>query len=162
MIVHEKRLEIAAVLGKWRSLTGDGEHVVSRIEAGFDECVFHERLVGQRLERGARFRDEDEKGMGDVDGAQHVRRIVRIDVADETGLHLQAAFGARPVLQRQVHGAGSQIASADADLNDGCERLVSCVGYLAVVHLVREFGDSLLLLDVELSFVNPVCHNGVA
>src|SRR5690606_18315705 len=116
------------------------------IEARLDERVFHERLVGQRLEGGAGFRYEDEEGVGHIDAVQHVHRVVGIDVADEAGFHFQGAFGTGPVLQRQIYGTRSQIASADADLHDGRESFAGGVGYFATVDLAREVGDPFLLL----------------
>ena len=162
MVIHEERFQVAAVLGEGRGLARDGNHVVGGIETGLYESVFHKRLVGQCLERGAGFRDEDEEGMSHIDGVQHVHRIVGIDVADEAGFHLQGAFGASPVLKCQVYSPWAQIASADADLHDGRESLASCVGYLTVMHFSREVGDPLLLLNVERALVDSIRHNGIA
>ena len=162
MIVHEERFQVAAVLSKGRGLAGDGNHVIGRVEARLGQGVFDERLVGQRLERGAGLRDEDEEGVRHIDGAQHVHGIVWVDVADEACFHLQGAFGASPVLKCQIHSSWAQIASADADLHDGRESLASCVGYLTVMHFSREVGDPLLLLNVERALVDSIRHNGIA
>ncbi len=162
VVVHEERLEVTAVLGEGRGLARDRDHVVGRVQARLDQRVFHERLVGQRLERGAGLGDEDEKRVGHVDGAQHVYRVVGVDVADEAGFHFLSAFGAGPVLERQVHGARSQVASADANLHDGCEGLAGGVGHLAAVHLAGKLGDPLLLIYVKLALVDPVGYNGIS
>ncbi len=162
MVVHEECFQVTAVLSEGRGLAGDGDHVVGRVETRLDESIFHKCFVGQRLERGAGFRDEDEEGMSHIDGVQHVHRIVGIDVADEAGFHLQGTFGASPVLKCQVHSPWAQIASTDADLHDGRERLTSCVGYLAVMHFSSEVGDSFLLFDVERTLVDSVRNNRIA
>ena len=116
-----------------------------------DEC-----LVGQGLQRCAGFGDNDEQGVGNVDGLQDCTRVVGIDVADEAGFHLESVVFLCPVLQSNIDGAGAQITSADTDLNCGGELLACRVCDLTGMDLVREIGGFFLLGGIKITLIDAV------
>ncbi len=94
--------------------------------------------------------------MRGVDRTEHGGRVVRINIADEAGLHAQRVMALRPVLERKVNRAGAEVAAADPDLADRGEPLAGLIRDLSAVNLVRERGDPLLLQDVEVPLVDAV------
>ena len=100
--------------------------------------------------------------MGNIDGIQDCCRIVRIYVADEFCFHLEQAIFLCPVLQCQIHGAGTEVASADTDLYNSCEFFSCCICDLAGMNLICKLCDLFLLLHIECSLVNSVCHNSIS
>ena len=161
-VVHKEGGEIIGALGQRRGLAGDGDHVLGGVKARLGQRVLDEGLVGQRLQRRAGLGDEHEQRVRHVDFAEHARRVVGVDVADELCLHLERAVDPGPVLQRQVHRAGAQVAAADADLHDGGELLARGVGDLAGVHLAGQLRDAGLLLDIEGALVDAVGDHRLA
>ena len=162
VIVHKEGRQIIGALGQRGGLAGDGDHVPGGVKARLGQRVLDEGLVGQRLQRGAGLGDEHEQGVGHVDLAEHARGVVGIDVADELSLHLEGAVDPGPVLQRQIHGAGAEVAAADADLHDGGELLARGVRDLAGVYLAGHLRDFGLLLDVEGALVHAVGNHRIA
>ena len=162
VVVHEEGGEIVIALGQRRGFAGDGDHVLGRVKTRLGQSILDEGLVGQRLQRRSGLRHQHEQRVRDVDPAEHARRIVGIDVADELRLHLEAAVDLRPVLQRQIHRAGAQIAAADADLHDSGELLARGIRDLARMHLAGQLRDAVLLLHIEGALVNAVGDDRIA
>ena len=100
--------------------------------------------------------------MGHVNGLEDARRVVGVHVADEAGLQLQAVVLSGPVFQGDVHGAGAEVAAADADLHDGGELLTGGVRDLAGVDLLGKCRGLFLLAHIERALVDPVLDDGVA
>ena len=94
--------------------------------------------------------------MRDVDRFQDRGCIVRVHVADEARLHFQGVVLFCPVLQSDVEGAGTQVASADTDLYDCSELLVRRISDLAGMYFVCELGSFLLLAVIEFTLVDAV------
>ena len=94
--------------------------------------------------------------MSNIDGIEDAYCIVRVNVADESGIHQELVIGSCPVLECDVHCPRTEVASADTDLNDCSELLACSVGYLAGVDLCCEVSDSGLLACVEVSLVDAI------
>ena len=156
IIIHEEGFQILRAGGQRGSLAGDGEHMSGGIHTGIAQSVADEGLIGQGLQCRAGLGDDDEQGVGDIDRFQDSGCIVRIHVADEARFHFQGVVLLCPVLQSDVEGAGTQIASADTDLHDGGEFLARRIGDLAGMYLVCELGGLLLLAIIEFALVDAV------
>ena len=133
--------------------------MLGRVQPRVFERVLDERFVGQRFQRGAGFAHQHEQGPAHVDALEHGGGVVGVHVADEAGFQLEAAVLFGPALQGQVHGAGAQIAAADADLHGGGEFFALFVGDLAAVHLLGKFSGLFLLGHIEIAFVDAVGHH---
>ena len=94
-----------------------------------------------------------------IDRLQHGRRIVRVNIADEFGVHEKLSVCCRPVLECDVNRTGTKVTAADTDLDNGRELLTFLIDDPAAVNLVCKVGDSLLLGDIELALVDVVLYN---
>ena len=75
---------------------------------------------------------------------------------------MEAAVLSGPVLERQIHGAGAEVAAADADLHDCRELFAGGVGDLACVDLVGKRGGLFLLRRIEGPLVHAVDDDRLA
>ena len=67
----------------------------------------------------------------------------------------------RPVLKSQINGPGTQVASADTDLDYSGKFLPCPVGDLTGMYLFGELRHLLLDSHIEVPFINAVCHNSI-
>ena len=75
--------------------------------------------VGQRLQRGERLGRDDEQGRGRVQVGGLLGDVGRVDVGDEA--HLEPRLHER--LERLVHHHRAEVGAADADVDDGLDRV---------------------------------------
>ena len=68
-------------------------------------------------------------------------------------------MSAGPVLKCNIHGAGSEVAAADTDLDDRRELLARRVRNLARMYFGGKCGDLVLLLLVKSAFIDAVSHD---
>ena len=127
-----------------------------RIQSLLTKCVHNKGLVCQCLQGSAGFGNQNKDGMRYICGSEHRRRVIRIHVADKLRLHTEVSCLFRPVFQRQIHGSRSQIASADTNLHHRRKFIPGSVCNFSLMHLVREFRNTLLLLFVESALVHTV------
>ncbi len=156
VVIHEECFQIVSAGGQRRGLAGDGQHVFGRIHACVAQSVAHKCLIGQCLQCRTGLGNNDEEGVRNIDGFQDSCRIVGVDVADETGFHLEGVVGLCPVLECQIDGAGTQVASADTDLHSSGELLACSVGDLTGMDLVGKVCGLFLLGSVEVALVDAV------
>ncbi len=143
-------------MGQGRGFAGNGDHVLGRIQAGVPERVLDEGFVRQRFQRRTGFGNENEQGVLEVDVVQNGGGVVRVHVADEPSAHFKGAVLFRPIFQRQVHGAGAEVASANADLHRGGEFFTLGIGDLAGMYVSCEGGGLFLFSYVEFTLVDVV------
>ena len=121
-------------------------------EAG-DQPVACRVGIGQRLERRERLRGHDEQGLGRVEVAGRLGDVGAVDIRHEPEGHV--ALGV--VAQRLVGHHGTQVGSADADVDDVADPLTGVPRPFAAAHTPGEvrhpiehvvhLGDHVLAVD---------------
>ena len=94
--------------------------------------------VGQGFQGGEGLGNDDEQGGLRIEALGLLGQVVRIDVGDVAGG--DAGVGVR--LQRFVHHDGTQVGTADADVDHGLDLLAGHAGPLAGTDLVGESVDA--------------------
>ena len=162
IIVHEESRKIITGLCERGCLTRDSNHMLCGVQPGVSERILYEGFIGKGLQRSAGFRHQHKYGVPHVNGLEHARRVIGVNIADEAGLHLERPVLSRPVLQRQIHGTGAEVAAADADLHNRSELLTCSIGDLAGVNFFGKIGRFLLLANIKVALVRAVHNNLVS
>ena len=133
--------------------------MLRRIKTCVFDCVLNEGSVGQSLESCSGLGDHDENCMSDVNLSEDCRSVIRINVADELGFHLQCIVDFCPALKSEVQSTRAEVAAADTDLADSRELLAVFIGNFACMNFICKFRSSLLLRHIEFSLVHSVSDN---
>ena len=83
IIVHEESREIITGLCERGCLTRDSNHMLCGVQPGVSERILYEGFVGQGLQRSAGFRHQHKYGVPHVNGLEHARRVIGVNIADE-------------------------------------------------------------------------------
>ena len=73
--------------------------------------------------------------------------------------HFERTVFLCPIFKSQVHGAGTQVRTADSNLANLSEFFAFFVQYFSGMNFVRKIGDFFLFVDIELPFVCAVRHH---
>ena len=133
--------------------------MLGRIKTCVFDRVLDERSVGQSLESCSGLGDHNENCMCDVNLSEDCRSVIRVDVADELGFHLQCIVDFCPPLKSEVQSARAEVAAADTDLADSREFLAVFIGNFACMNFICKFRSSLLLRHIEFSLVHSISDN---
>mmetsp|Transcript_91530 Transcript_91530/g.222282 ORF Transcript_91530/g.222282 Transcript_91530/m.222282 type:complete len:392 (-) Transcript_91530:190-1365(-) len=140
----ERVVRVYAELGHELEVRGDGDHVLLH---GFlperrGDPRPHGARVEHRLSRGERLGDHDHQRRLRVQPVQRSRDVDRVHVREKPQLPPPRALRSfRARAKRRVHEERAEEGAADADGDDGGQRLARRADPLAVAHLVREVLD---------------------
>ncbi len=162
VIIHVDGFQILRIACQRRGLAGDGCHMLLRIQACSQERILYKCLVGQGLQGRAGLGNNDKDRVGKVYFGKDGRGVIRINVADKPGLHLQGVVHLCPVLECQVERTRAKVRSADTDLDNRGELLAFFIDDLTGMYLVGKLCCLLLLRYIELPLVDAVDNDVIS
>ena len=166
----EHVLDVNAEIGDFLRGGRDGDKVLRHGLLGA-ELLDEPRLgglgVGHRLLGGERLGRDDEERLVGLDFAERLGEMGRVDVGDEEELHVALGVGR----EREIGHYGTEVAAADADVDDILDALAGKALPLAVADRVGKIphrrenlshaGHDVLAVDLDLHLGVHVAKSGV-
>ena len=140
----EKLADEAQLADKFKALY-NGEVV----NTGEKRLVLHHMTRGQLgdaveadgVDKRTFYKTQQERiaEFANISRSKHCGCVIRINIADELSFHLKCIVLLSPVLKCYVHCTGTEVASADTNLDNSCKLLAGCISNLTVMYLVSKF-----------------------